>query len=122
MNTNLGWLASFNVDITPSIRKSSIICTIGPKTNTVPMMNALRKAGMNIVRMNFSHGSYEYHASVISNTRKSMEEMPGRPVAIALDTKGPEIRTGLMQNDQEVEFKTGHEMTFSTDEQYKEAG
>ncbi|ORX88383.1 pyruvate kinase [Basidiobolus meristosporus CBS 931.73] len=122
MNNGLSWLASFDVDVEPGLRKSSIICTIGPKTNNVPMMNALRKAGMNIARMNFSHGSYEYHASVISNIRKSMEEMPGRPVAIALDTKGPEIRTGLMKGDQEVAFEAGHEMTFSTDEQYKEAG
>lgn len=52
--------------------------------------------------MNFSHGSYEYHQSVIDNTREADKQLAERPLAIALDTKGPEIRTGLMTNDQDV--------------------
>lgn len=55
-----------------------------------------------LVRMNFSHGSYEYHQSVIDNTREADKQLAERPLAIALDTKGPEIRTGLMTNDQDV--------------------
>lgn len=108
-----------DVDVQPTAgRKSSIICTIGPKTNSVEMVTQLRNAGLNIVRMNFSHGSYEYHQSVIDNTRKSVELYPGRPIAIALDTKGPEIRTGNMKDDIEIPIKAGHEMIFSTDDQY----
>jgi len=57
---------------------------------------------MNVVRLNFSHGSYEFHKSIIDNTRKTFDVLPGRPVAIALDTKGPEIRTGLNEGDAEV--------------------
>ncbi|KAG0271942.1 Pyruvate kinase, partial [Linnemannia gamsii] len=70
---------------------------------------------------NFSHGSYEYHQSVIDNTRKSCEVHPGRPVGIALDTKGPEIRTGLMKDDVEVPIAAGHKLIITTDEKYAEA-
>ncbi|KAI1320829.1 Pyruvate kinase [Mortierella claussenii] len=122
IKTNLEWTSSLDIDYVPkNVRKTSIICTIGPKTNSVEMLSKLRQAGMNIVRMNFSHGSYEYHQSVIDNTHKSVQDHPGRPVGIALDTKGPEIRTGLMKDDVEVPITAGHEMIFSTNDQYAEA-
>ncbi|KAF9405931.1 Pyruvate kinase [Podila epigama] len=121
VKNNLEWVSNLSIDIEPeAIRKSSIICTIGPNTNKVEMISALRDAGMNIVRMNFSHGTYEYHKSVIENTRQSASEVPGRPVAIALDTKGPEIRTGLMAGGVDAPFVAGHEMIFTTDDEYAE--
>ncbi|KAI9138944.1 pyruvate kinase [Paraphysoderma sedebokerense] len=83
------------------------------------MLQELRNAGMNIVRLNFSHGSYEYHASVIKNTRDSFIDMPGRPVAIALDTKGPEIRTGYMVDDKEFLIEAGSEITLTNDPAYE---
>ncbi|CCC70308.1 hypothetical protein NCAS_0E02380 [Naumovozyma castellii] len=104
------------------IRKTSIIGTIGPQSNNVPTIVALRKAGLNIIRMNFSHGSHEFHQSVIDNARESESQYHGRPLGIALDTKGPEIRTGSFVRDNGVPVKTGHEMIFSTDPQYKECG
>ncbi|KAF7729938.1 Pyruvate kinase [Apophysomyces ossiformis] len=121
ISSNLQWVAQMNVDVEPTAgRKSSIIGTIGPKTNSVEMITQLRNAGLNVVRMNFSHGSYEYHQSVIDNTRKSAELYPGRPVAIALDNKGPEIRTGNMKDGVEIPIQVGHEMTFSVDDKYAE--
>ncbi|TFK41274.1 pyruvate kinase [Crucibulum laeve] len=72
--------------------------------------------------MNFSHGSYEYHQSVIDNTRKMVAQDPsGRPVAIALDTKGPEIRTGLTKDGNDYKINAGHEFIISTDPKYAEA-
>ena len=81
----------------------------------------LRKAGLNVVRMNFSHGSYEYHQSVIDNTRQSAKDMPGRPLAIALDTKGPEIRTGNTPGDGDIAIKSGLELNLTTDDKYAAA-
>ncbi|CCH58245.1 hypothetical protein TBLA_0A04510 [Henningerozyma blattae CBS 6284] len=114
-------LTTLSVDTGSNIRRSSIIGTIGPKTNSPEAMVALRKAGLNIVRMNFSHGSYEYHQSVIDNARKSEELYPGRPLAIALDTKGPEIRTGTTTNDVDYPIPPNHEMVFTTDDKYAKA-
>ncbi|CAG8507220.1 7663_t:CDS:10 [Ambispora leptoticha] len=121
IKTNLEWISSLSLDQpVKNIRKTSIICTIGPKTNSIEMITALRNAGMNIVRLNFSHGSYEYHKSVIDNVRENAKLNPGRPVAIALDTKGPEIRTGSMRDNVELPISVGHEMIFSTNKKYAE--
>lgn len=81
----------------------------------------LRKAGLNVVRMNFSHGSYEYHQSVIDNAREAEHKQPGRPLAIALDTKGPEIRTGNTKGDEDIPISEGTEMNITTDEKYAAA-
>lgn len=118
--TGLQWLANLGVHDKPhhNHRRTSIICTIGPKTNSVEKINALRKCGMNIVRMNFSHGSYEYHQSVIDNSKEAERQYPGRPLAIALDTKGPEIRTGNTEGDADIPIKAGSSITITTDEQY----
>lgn len=123
MSNSISWLTQLNVSEVPSgsLRRTSIIGTIGPKTNKVDVLVNLRKAGLNIVRMNFSHGSYEYHQSVVDNAKKSEEIYPGRPLAIALDTKGPEIRTGTTRDEKDYPIPAGHEMIFSTDPQYAKA-
>merc|ERR1712137_970151 len=101
-------------------RKTSIICTIGPKTAPVPKLCELIDAGMNIVRMNFSHGSHEYHGSVVKNAREAAAQKQV-VLAIALDTKGPEIRTGLLKDD-EVSLTEGQEFTLTTDSARGEDG
>ncbi|KAH9064117.1 pyruvate kinase [Lactarius vividus] len=128
IRSRLEWNATLNPAAAPQTteetkhqRKTSIIATIGPKVNTVEKLAELQRAGVNIVRMNFSHGEYEYHQSVIDNTRKMVASDPsGRPVAIALDTKGPEIRTGLMRNGQDIPISAGHEFFVTTDAKYKD--
>ncbi|EFX05805.1 pyruvate kinase [Grosmannia clavigera kw1407] len=119
----IDWLASLDTAHTPekNYRRTSIICTIGPKTNSVEAINKLRTAGLNVVRMNFSHGSYEYHQSVIDNARAAEKAQAGRQIAIALDTKGPEIRTGNTTGDVDIPITAGTELNFTTDEQYATA-
>jgi pyruvate kinase len=128
IRNQLEWNSTLSTETAPQAteenkhrRKTSIIATIGPKVNSVEKLAELRRAGINVVRMNFSHGSYEYHQSVIDNTRKMIALDPnGRPVAIALDTKGPEIRTGLTKEGKDWPISAGHEFIITTDPQYAE--
>ncbi|KIM48308.1 hypothetical protein M413DRAFT_440024 [Hebeloma cylindrosporum] len=128
IRSQLEWNSTLSTENSPTAtdqnkhrRKTSIIATIGPKVNTVERLADLRHAGVNVVRMNFSHGSYEYHQSVIDNTRKMVaQDRQGRPVAIALDTKGPEIRTGLTKDGKDWPIPAGHEFILTTDSRYSE--
>ncbi|PJF16796.1 Pyruvate kinase [Paramicrosporidium saccamoebae] len=120
--SRISWVSQLDIDATPAcVRKTSIICTIGPKTNNVDSLIELRKAGMNIVRMNLSHGSHEYHGSVVENVRRSFEVFPGRPVALALDTKGPEIRSGELEGGVCL-IPKDHVFILTTDEKYRLCG
>ncbi len=79
-------------------RKTKIICTIGPATNTLDKIRQLAAAGMNIARINMSHGDHKAHLEVIQKI-KSYNKTAAMPIAILLDTQGPEIRTGdILQN------------------------
>jgi len=110
------------------IRLSGIVCTIGPVSKAPDFLVKMIDAGMNVARMNFSHGSHEYHASTIANCReaakKYKEEKGFDPsLAIALDTKGPEIRTGLLEGDdgrKELIFEAGDTLKLTTDDAFKE--
>eukprot|EP00123_Amoebidium_parasiticum_P000982 comp11946_c0_seq1/m.6617 comp11946_c0_seq1/g.6617 ORF comp11946_c0_seq1/g.6617 comp11946_c0_seq1/m.6617 type:complete len:530 (-) comp11946_c0_seq1:526-2115(-) len=120
--TRIGHHAKLNIYSEPSMmRRTGIICTIGPKTGTVEILTKLRQAGMNVMRLNFSHGSYDFHGGLIANLRESCAKFPGPPVAIALDTKGPEIRTGILK-DGDVKYEVGDEVTMHLDEKYFEIG
>lgn len=78
-------------------KKTKIICTLGPATSTVEKIIALINSGLDLVRLNFSHGDYETHAGYIANVRIA-EEKTGRIIPIILDLSGPKIRTGIFEN------------------------
>ncbi|KAJ0623792.1 putative pyruvate kinase [Helianthus annuus] len=94
--------------------KTKIVCTLGPASRSVPMVEKLLKAGMNVARFNFSHGSYEYHQETLDNLRTAMDNT-GILCAVMLDTKGPEIRTGFLKDGKPIQLKQGQEITISTD-------
>ena len=97
------------------MKKTKIICTMGPRTMDKIILKELIAGGMNVARFNFSHGSYEEHAERIALVRQVSEQL-GIPVALMLDTKGPEIRTGLLKDGKKVSLEQGKEFTLYTEE------
>ncbi|KAK5976330.1 Pyruvate kinase [Trichostrongylus colubriformis] len=121
----LDYLCRLDIRNAPdNTRKTGIICTIGPSCRSVEMLKQMITCGMNIARLNFSHGSHEYHGGTIKNVRQAVEQMSGSPqIGIALDTKGPEIRTGLLTGGAtaEVELVKGKPITLTIEDKYKES-
>ena len=93
------------------MRKTKIICTMGPSTEKGDTLKKLIEAGMNVARMNFSHGDFDEHGGRLKSLRKYSKEL-GLPVAALLDTKGPEIRLGDFEAGR-VELKEGQEFTLT---------
>ena len=90
-------------------RKTKIVCTMGPSTEDDAVLRELMLSGMNVARLNFSHGNHEYHLSNMNRIRRISAEL-GKPVGIMLDTRGPEIRLELFENHK-VELKKGQTFT-----------
>ncbi len=96
------------------MRKTKIVCTIGPASESEEVLRELCEAGMNVARLNFSHGTHEEHLRRIETIRKVREDLH-LPIAIMLDTKGPEYRVGTFENGS-VELKEGDLFVFTTDQ------
>jgi len=97
-----------------SLKKTKIVCTVGPVTETHASLVQLLKAGMNVMRLNFSHGDFKEHATRVVNLRSAMEKT-GIPAAILQDLGGPKIRIGMFKTDAVV-LKVGQKFTLTTDE------
>ncbi|HBO23710.1 MULTISPECIES: pyruvate kinase PykF [unclassified Providencia] len=96
------------------MKKTKIVCTIGPKTESEEKLTQLLDAGMNVMRLNFSHGDFEEHGQRIKNLR-SVCAKTGKQAAILLDTKGPEIRTMKLEGGNDVALVAGQTFAFTTD-------
>lgn len=128
--STLSHMSNLRIDTcVASQRLTGIICTIGPASKGINTLMDMIKNGMNIARLNFSHGSHEYHAGTISAVRQAVKKyselsnIPMCPVGIALDTKGPEIRTGLLASGGatgEVELVKGKHIKVTTANEYAE--
>lgn len=96
-------------------KKTKIVCTIGPASESKEMIRELILNGMDVARLNFSHGSHEEHLQKI-NTIKEVREEIGIPIAILLDTKGPEIRTKSLKDEESVYLEEGSTFTLTTED------
>ena len=95
------------------MRKTKIVCTLGPASTDEDIIKKMLQAGMNVARLNFSHGSHEGHKQTIEKFRRVRDEL-GIPAAVLLDTKGPEIRTGNFVNGEEM-LVDGQKFTLTTE-------
>ena len=95
------------------LRRAKIICTIGPSSSSEPALRSLLEVGMDIARLNFSHGSHQEHASAIRNLRR-VADAAGRTVCILQDLQGPKIRTGALAGHQPVTLEAGATISITT--------
>ena len=102
----------------PTARRTRIVCTIGPASQDLETMKALLRAGMNVARLNFSHGDHESHARTFANLRQASQES-GYPLAILQDLCGPKIRLGLVEEGSEL---TAGELFILRAPEHAEAG
>ena len=97
------------------MKKTKIVCTMGPNTNDREMMRKLIQNGMNVARFNFSHGDHE-EQKFRMDMLKELREEEHTNTAILLDTKGPEIRTGILKDGKKITLKEGETFTLTTED------
>src|SRR3970282_1520790 len=97
------------------MRNTKIVCTLGPASNTEDKLAALVEAGMNVARLNFSHGTHEEHAATLGRVRRVSNRL-GKPVAMLQDLQGPKIRTGTLASGEAVDLQENAEFTITARE------
>jgi pyruvate kinase len=104
--------AELNQTQSPSQRRAKIVATLGPASNSEPVIRAMIRAGVDVVRLNFSHSTHERKVAVMQKIRKVSRE-ENKPLCILADLQGPKIRTGLLKDHQPVLLKAGHKITIT---------
>src|SRR5256886_6532763 len=97
----------------PSLRRAKIICTVGPACDSEAMLRELMRLGMDVARLNFSHGTHQEHARNIQRLRRAAEK-ESRSICILQDLQGPKIRTGRLKGHDPVLLKNGSRVTITT--------
>src|SRR5690348_10967418 len=106
-------LADFHEPVSKiTSRRAKIVCTIGPSCSSEAMLRELMRAGMDVARINFSHGTHDEHARVIDRVRR-VAEKEGRPICVLQDLQGPKIRTGRLKYRTPVALKRGSKVTIT---------
>src|SRR5215469_8124650 len=93
-------------------RSAKIVCTLGPASNSSEMIVRMMRAGMDVARLNFSHGTHEDHARTIKRVREASARL-SRPIGILADLQGPKIRTGSLKDKQPIALKAGQRFTIT---------
>lgn len=96
------------------MRRTKIICTMGPSTEDIEVLKALVQAGMNIARLNLSHGTHDYHRKMFTNIRKVSQELK-KFIGIMIDLQGPKIRTGILENHLPITLVKGNKIVITTE-------
>ena len=97
------------------MRKTRIVCTLGPSTEDVAVLSRLLEAGMNVARFNMAHGDHDYHAAMMARVREA-SRATGIPAALLIDIKGPEVRTGIIADGGTIELSPGAEVLVAADD------
>jgi pyruvate kinase len=101
--------------IDTSQRRTKIVCTLGPACKSVDKLVEMIDAGMNIARFNMSHGDHQSHGEFVDLLKQAIKLRPNKNVGLMLDTKGPEIRTGLLKDHKNIELKKDQDLEITTD-------
>src|SRR5579862_4022734 len=97
------------------VRRAKIVCTLGPATSSAQMIDRLLRAGMDVARLNFSHGTHAQHATAVRLIRAASARYQ-KPTAILADLSGPKIRTGRLERGEAIQLRTGQNFVISTAE------
>lgn len=107
--------ASIFETIDVSKRRTKIICTLGASCNDVDQIVKMIDAGMNVARLDFSQGDHKSNGQLVANLQAGLKQRPDKVVAVILETKGPEIRTGVLKDGKDVSIVAGQPLEIFTD-------